>query len=110
MLGICLALLALDNIQIGEIGSRAKVVALCDGNEGVLFALLEGLGEVRPGGGDLRNGRTNKLLPVKSNKKISDNRIASIEISPIFIFGIRTDPAGNCGGPPQWWHHWLFYK
>ena len=57
--------------------------------EGVLFALLEGLGEVRPGGGDLRNGRTNKLLPVKSNKKISDNRIASIEISPIFIFGNR---------------------
>ena len=47
---------------------------------------------------------------MKSNKKISDNRIASIEISPIFIFGIRTDPAGNCGGPPQWWHHWLFYK
>ena len=110
MLGICLALLALDNIQIVEIGSRAKVVALCDGNEGVLFALLEGLGEVRPGGGDLRNGRTNKLLPVKSNKKISDNRIASIEISPIFIFGIRTDPAWYCGGPPQWWHHWLFYK
>ena len=88
-----MALLALDNIQIVEIGSRAKVVALCDGNEGVLFALLEGLGgnrgEVRSGGGDLRNGRTNKLLPVKSNKKISDNRIASIEISPIFIFGNR---------------------
>ena len=46
MLGICLALLALDNIQIGEIGSRAKVVALCDGNEGVLFAQLEGLGGI----------------------------------------------------------------
>ena len=89
-----MALLALDNIQIVEIGSRAKVVALCDGNEGVLFALLEGSvggnrGEVRPGGRWRSTEWEYKLLPVKSNKKISDNRIASIEISPIFIFGNR---------------------